>query len=228
MGRRAAEARPSPSRRLVADPAHQAHGKPRGLPAKTRTPSPVPRHLSACCGARHVVGPSRERRELRRDHHSTTSSAFHSTWVRARPRRTILVGGDLELDAVVEAARGPAGQLDVPSSRPPRDGGRAVDLQPFEAEHALPGRQARRGSVRPARAPAPRRRPRRPMDWFDFYMGTTVLGGAFTARVNMNLREDKGWTYGARCGVCPRPSTVASSTAPPPCRPTPPARPSWS
>jgi len=25
-----------------------------------------------------------------------------------------------------------------------------------------------------------------------------VLGGSFTARVNMNLREDKGWSYGAR------------------------------
>ena len=25
-----------------------------------------------------------------------------------------------------------------------------------------------------------------------------VLGGDFTARVNMNLREDKGWSYGAR------------------------------
>ena len=24
-----------------------------------------------------------------------------------------------------------------------------------------------------------------------------ILGGAFTSRVNMNLREDKGWSYGA-------------------------------
>jgi zinc protease len=27
-----------------------------------------------------------------------------------------------------------------------------------------------------------------------------VLGGAFNSRINLNLREDKGWTYGARCG----------------------------
>ena len=26
------------------------------------------------------------------------------------------------------------------------------------------------------------------------------LGGAFNSRVNLNLREDKGWTYGARSG----------------------------
>jgi len=28
-----------------------------------------------------------------------------------------------------------------------------------------------------------------------------VLGGSFTARLNMNLREDKGWTYGASSGI---------------------------
>jgi zinc protease len=27
-----------------------------------------------------------------------------------------------------------------------------------------------------------------------------ALGGAFNSRLNMNLREDKGWTYGARSG----------------------------
>ena len=28
-----------------------------------------------------------------------------------------------------------------------------------------------------------------------------ILGGAFTSRVNMNLREDKGWSYGADTAV---------------------------
>ncbi len=32
-------------------------------------------------------------------------------------------------------------------------------------------------------------------------VGNRVLGGQFTARINMNLREDKGYTYGARSGV---------------------------
>ncbi|MFT4799520.1 MAG: zinc protease [Sulfitobacter sp.] len=39
----------------------------------------------------------------------------------------------------------------------------------------------------------------------DFEMATslmnTVLGGASTSRVNMNLREDKGWSYGAGTGI---------------------------
>ncbi len=38
-------------------------------------------------------------------------------------------------------------------------------------------------------------------DHYDWVLGNTVLGGAFTARMNMNLREDKGYTYGARCGT---------------------------
>jgi zinc protease len=32
-------------------------------------------------------------------------------------------------------------------------------------------------------------------------MANTVLGGDFTARVNMNLREDKHWSYGAQSVV---------------------------
>jgi zinc protease len=31
-----------------------------------------------------------------------------------------------------------------------------------------------------------------------------LLGGLFSSRVNLNLREDKGWTYGARTALLPR------------------------
>lgn len=37
----------------------------------------------------------------------------------------------------------------------------------------------------------------------EYYRATLVnypLGGAFNSRINLNLREDKGWTYGARSG----------------------------
>jgi zinc protease len=37
----------------------------------------------------------------------------------------------------------------------------------------------------------------------DYYKSTLMnypLGGAFNSRINLNLREDKGWTYGARTG----------------------------
>lgn len=34
----------------------------------------------------------------------------------------------------------------------------------------------------------------------------TILGGSFTSRLNQNLREDKGYTYGARCDFSMNPS----------------------
>ncbi|TVQ89412.1 MAG: insulinase family protein [Deltaproteobacteria bacterium] len=38
-------------------------------------------------------------------------------------------------------------------------------------------------------------------DWFPFKLGVDVLGGTFMSRLNLNLREDKGYTYGARCST---------------------------
>ena len=38
-------------------------------------------------------------------------------------------------------------------------------------------------------------------EWFDLYMANMMYGGMFSARLNLNLREDKGWTYGARASA---------------------------
>jgi zinc protease len=35
-------------------------------------------------------------------------------------------------------------------------------------------------------------------DYYKAYLSNYALGGAFNSRINLNLREDKGWTYGAR------------------------------
>jgi zinc protease len=37
-------------------------------------------------------------------------------------------------------------------------------------------------------------------DYYAIQVMNTILGGGFTSRINMNLREDKGYTYGARSG----------------------------
>lgn len=37
-------------------------------------------------------------------------------------------------------------------------------------------------------------------DYFKSYLMNYTLGGAFNSRINLNLREDKGFTYGARAG----------------------------
>ncbi|NLT29424.1 MAG: insulinase family protein [Propionibacterium sp.] len=37
--------------------------------------------------------------------------------------------------------------------------------------------------------------------WADLLIGVHAMGGAFGSRVNLVLREEKGWTYGARVGL---------------------------
>ncbi len=37
-------------------------------------------------------------------------------------------------------------------------------------------------------------------DYYKAYLMNFPLGGSFNSRINLNLREDKGWTYGARSG----------------------------
>ena len=41
-------------------------------------------------------------------------------------------------------------------------------------------------------------------DFYAVQMANAILGGLFNSRLNMNLREDKGWTYGARSGFSMR------------------------
>ncbi len=37
-------------------------------------------------------------------------------------------------------------------------------------------------------------------EYYKTNLANYILGGAFSSRINLNLREDKGWTYGARSG----------------------------
>jgi len=37
-------------------------------------------------------------------------------------------------------------------------------------------------------------------EYYKTTLANYMLGGAFSSRINLNLREDKGWTYGARSG----------------------------
>jgi predicted Zn-dependent peptidase len=37
--------------------------------------------------------------------------------------------------------------------------------------------------------------------WFPQVLANQAFGGQFTSRLNLNLREEKGWTYGARSSV---------------------------
>ncbi|MFL0670418.1 MAG: M16 family metallopeptidase [Erythrobacter sp.] len=45
-------------------------------------------------------------------------------------------------------------------------------------------------------------------EFVDFNSANNALGGNFLARLNMNLRETKGWSYGVRGGAAPREKAV--------------------
>jgi zinc protease len=42
---------------------------------------------------------------------------------------------------------------------------------------------------------------RQAKDYIPTSLAVDILGGMFTSRINLNLREDKGWTYGAGSGM---------------------------
>jgi predicted Zn-dependent peptidase len=49
-------------------------------------------------------------------------------------------------------------------------------------------------------------------DYFANTMMSGVLGGSFTSRINMNLREDKGYSYGSRAGFSYSPKMYGTFT----------------
>ncbi|HUF11858.1 MAG TPA: pitrilysin family protein [Longimicrobiales bacterium] len=78
------------------------------------------------------------------------------------------------------------GQPPLPSSPPPG----------VTAIHIVDKPAAAQSEIRVGQIGVARDTP----DYFPLLVMNTMLGGSFTSRLNMNLREDKGYTYGARSG----------------------------
>ena len=127
-----------------------------------------------------------------------TTAQQHEAWQRAviPDGAVILVGGDLSIDEIVPLLEArlsgwkPTGKAPArPRPTPKEPGAAALYLidKPGAAQSVL-------STVLPMLTPTDPAH-------YALHMGNTVLGGAFTARINMNLREDKGYTYGARCGL---------------------------
>ena len=119
--------------------------------------------------------------------------AFHRDWVRPEGA-TLIVVGDTTLDEIVPmleshfgdwrgigAAPDPITVAEV--ARPQQARVFLID-QPGAVQANIFAAQV----IPPTNDPASTR----------FDMANTVIGGDFTARLNMNLREDKHWSYGAR------------------------------
>jgi zinc protease len=103
----------------------------------------------------------------------------------------LVVCGDVDADACIAlleqrfgAWRG--GPVDVPLLPPPPPA-RPTCVHLVDRPDA-PQSEIRLGHWGP---------PRRSEDYVALHVGNTILGGAFTSRLNILLREEKGYTYGA-------------------------------
>ena len=117
--------------------------------------------------------------------------AFHDTWFRPG-NATLIVVGDVtmaELEPALEARFG-----DWEPGGVPRKNLGAVDQRAETVVHLVDRPDSEQSIIFAGHVAPPKNDPR------DLRIETLndVLGGGFTARINMNLREDKGWSYGAR------------------------------
>lgn len=121
-----------------------------------------------------------------------------AAWHRAnvKPAGAVaLVGGDVTLDEIVPLLEARlAGWKGTPKAAAP-------SMAPAPAApahlHVVDKPGAPQAVIRAVGFVAP------PTDaaWFPQVLANQAFGGQFTSRLNLNLREDKGWTYGARSSV---------------------------
>jgi zinc protease len=108
---------------------------------------------------------------------------------------TLLIGGDLTLEEVLPLLEARLGTWRNPAKAPPSPGAVPKPIPSVPTLYVVDKPGAAQSVLTSYLPTGTRTDP----DYYALYMGNTVLGGAFTARMNMNLREDKGYTYGARC-----------------------------
>jgi zinc protease len=156
--------------------------------------------------ARPLIGRESTVRELRADDLAT----FHAARFRASGAALLITGG-------IEADRARAVALEhfgdwrgEPAAQP------QFDVAPGVEETTVfivdrPG--SVQSEIRLGHVGVDRHHP----DYFPLLVMNTILGGAFTSRLNMNLRERHGFTYGARSGFAlrrrPGPFTVDVAVA---------------
>jgi zinc protease len=111
-------------------------------------------------------------------------------------RSAIVLAGDLDADAVIRDVEGLFGDwsADPASSTPGAiDATSAVGSRFVNVVHRAGSVQT---EIRVGHPALPRRHP----DFHAVSVMSAILGGLFNSRLNMNLREDKGYTYGASAG----------------------------
>ncbi len=118
--------------------------------------------------------------------------AFHRDWLRP-DNATIFVVGDTTMEEILPMLEKRFGDWKAPDT--PRPGKNIAEVQlPLESQVFLIDKPGAPQSLILAGELAP---PQGVENNIAIQTMNDALGGQFTARINMNLREDKGWAYGA-------------------------------
>ncbi len=118
--------------------------------------------------------------------------AFHRTWLTPANAR-LFVAGDITMDEALAALKGPLGSWRDGAPRPPSKNIAQVTLPDGVQVYLIDQPEAPQSLILAGHL-AP---PTGAKENLQIETMNEILGGSFTARVNMNLREDKGWAYGA-------------------------------
>ncbi|MBM74323.1 MAG: hypothetical protein CMK59_02885 [Proteobacteria bacterium] len=154
---------------------------------------------------------------------SNISAEDIKSWVQSEltaNRAQIWVGGDTSLDEIQPILEEHFGSWSTQSAELPSLPDADI-LQDIESTkiflHDIPG--SAQSIIRMGHAVGPKKEEKTTQ----LYLANMSVGGLFTSRINMNLREDKGWTYGARSYISfnhlpgiwtVRTSVVTDKTAP--------------
>ena len=119
-------------------------------------------------------------------------AGFHRDWLRP-DNATVYVVGDITMDEALPLLETAFGDWQAPAEPVPAKNIADVALPPAPRviimdKPGSPQSLILAGHLLPSTGAA---------DALELDTANDILGGEFTARVNMNLREDKGWAYGA-------------------------------
>ena len=116
---------------------------------------------------------------------------FHSTWFRPN-NATVIVVGDITLEEIIPHLEARFGSWEAQAV--PEKNIAEVAHQAAPVIYMLDRPGSAQSIILAGHVAPPRNAPNN----IAIETMNTLLGGAFVSRINMNLREDKGWSYGAQ------------------------------
>ncbi|HEX5111003.1 MAG TPA: pitrilysin family protein [Vicinamibacterales bacterium] len=125
--------------------------------------------------------------------------SFHRSMYRPS-RTTLVIAGPMSADEAFRVVESAFGEWAEPSSQP-EVAASAASIDPPATPAArlavVPREGAAQSELRIGHLCARRDTP----DYFPLVVMNAIMGGQFVSRINLKLREEKGYTYGARTGL---------------------------